>query len=67
MNDSVVNFAGTAIYVDDVPAALDFYRRAFGLRTRFFDEALHHGELETGASVVAFASLPLGALLMPAA
>lgn len=49
MNDSITSFGGTAIYVDDVPAALDFYRRAFGMRTRFFDEALQYGELETDA------------------
>jgi predicted enzyme related to lactoylglutathione lyase len=60
-----VGFGGTAIYVDDVPAALDFYRRAFGLATRFFDEALQYGELETGGSLVAFASHQLGAMLMP--
>jgi predicted enzyme related to lactoylglutathione lyase len=67
MNDSITSFGGTAICVDDVPAALDFYRRAFGMRTRFFDEALQYGELETGASVVAFASHSLGAMLMPGA
>jgi catechol 2,3-dioxygenase-like lactoylglutathione lyase family enzyme len=39
---------GMAIYVDDVPAALDFYRRAFGLETRFFDEALQYGDPQTG-------------------
>lgn len=26
-----LRYGGTAIYVDEVPAALDFYRRAFGL------------------------------------
>lgn len=48
-----------------MPAALDFYRRAFDLKTRFFDEALLYGELETGSSLVAFASHQLGAMLMP--
>lgn len=60
-----VRFGGTAIYVDDVPATLDFYRRAFDLKTRFFDTALQYGELETGGSLLAFASHPLGGMLMP--
>ena len=52
--------------VDDVRAALHFYERAFGFRTRFFDEALQYGELETGSTLVAFASHQLGEMLMPA-
>src|SRR5262245_16094330 len=60
-----LKYAGTAIYVDDVPAALDFYWRAFGLKTRFFDESLQYGELETGGSLVAFGSHQLGDMLMP--
>src|SRR5262245_15945264 len=60
-----VKYGGTAIYVDDVPAALDFYRRAFGLETRFFDEALQYGDLQTGGALVAFASHRLGEMLMP--
>jgi catechol 2,3-dioxygenase-like lactoylglutathione lyase family enzyme len=61
----VLKFGGTAIFVDDVPAALDFYRRALGFETRFFDEALQYGELDTGSTVLAFASHRLGATLMP--
>ena len=64
---SVPIFGGTAIYVDDVPAALDFYRRALGFETRFFDEALQYGELQTGSTTLAFASHRLGAMLMPGA
>ena len=73
MNDSAqqtpsspIQFGGTAVYVDDVRAALDFYKRAFGFKTRFFDEALQYGELETGSTLVAFASHQLGEMLMPA-
>jgi len=61
----MLKYGGTAIHVDDVPAALDFYRRAFGLETRFFDEALQYGELQTDGAVVAFASHQLGEMLMP--
>jgi catechol 2,3-dioxygenase-like lactoylglutathione lyase family enzyme len=60
-------FGGTAIYVDDVPATLDFYRRALGFETRFYDEALQYGELDTGSTTVAFASHRFGAMLMPGA
>ena len=62
-----VKFGGTALYVQDVRSALDFYQRAFGFKTRFFDEALQYGELETGNTVVAFASHQLGEMLMPGA
>jgi lactoylglutathione lyase len=58
-------YAGTAIYVNDVRASLDFYRRAFGMKTRFFDAALDYGELDTGATILAFGSHRLGELLMP--
>ena len=60
-----IKFGGTAVYVNDVRAALDFYQRAFGFTTRFFDEALQYGELETGGSLVAFASHNTGVFLMP--
>jgi len=62
-----IKFGGTALYVGNVSLALDFYGRAFGFKTRFFDEALQYGELETGAAVVAFASHQLGEMLMPGA
>ena len=62
---SPIRFGGTAVYVNDVRLALDFYAHAFGIRTRFFDETLQYGELETGSTVVAFASHQLGEMLMP--
>ena len=50
-----MNFGYTIIYVDDVPATLAFYDKAFGLATRFLHED-GYGELETGATVLAFAA-----------
>lgn len=47
-----MHFAGTVLYVDDVSRVVDFYRRAFGLELRFFDEALGFAELETGGSTL---------------
>lgn len=43
-------------YVPDVAAALDFYERAFGLTRRFLHPSLTYGELETGATALAFAA-----------
>ncbi len=53
--------------MDDVPAALDFYRRAFGLETRFYDPDFEFGESETDGPSVAFGSHRLGERLMPGA
>ena len=66
----MLRLAGTCLYVDDVPAVLEFYRRAFGFRTRFFDEAMQFAELDTGGApgtppVLAFASHQCGAVMMP--
>lgn len=60
-----MQFGGTVLYVDDVSAAVEFYRRAFGLDVRFFDEALGFAELETGGSTLAIAAHSLGKMLMP--
>jgi predicted enzyme related to lactoylglutathione lyase len=60
-----MRFGGTVLYVDDVHATADFYRRAFGLGLRFFDQELGFAELETGSSVLAIASHSLGEFLMP--
>lgn len=51
-----MKFAYTILYVPDVAAALDFYERAFGLTRRFLHESGTYGELETGATALAFAS-----------
>ena len=49
------------LYVDDVAASLTFYEKAFGLSRRFFhnDHGKAYGELETGATRLAFASIAL--------
>ena len=60
-----MQFGGTVLYVDEVSAAVDFYRRTFGLGLRFFDEALGFAELETGGSTLAIAAHSLGRMLMP--
>jgi lactoylglutathione lyase len=49
------------LYVENVEASLAFYERAFGLQRRFFhdEDGKAYGELETGATRLAFASLGL--------
>lgn len=51
-----MNYSYTIIYVDDVPATLGFYNRAFGFTTRFLHESNGYGELDTGTTVLAFAA-----------
>jgi lactoylglutathione lyase len=59
-----MNFGYTIIYVDDVPAVLKFYEQAFGLKTRFVHET-GYGELETGATVLSFASHEVAEQALP--
>ena len=56
-----VSLGYVILYVKDVSAALAFYEEAFGLSRRFFqdDNGKAYGELETGATRLAFASLEL--------
>lgn len=60
-----LRFGGVAIYVDDVQKVLDFYRRAFGFETRFFDPEYGYGELSAGGAHLGIASHKLGHVLMP--
>lgn len=50
----------TIAYVADVAASLSFFEKAFGLQQRFLHESGDYGELETGATTLAFASLEMG-------
>lgn len=52
-------FRYTILYVDDVPASLDFYTRAFGLEPGFLHESGDYGELATGGTKLAFSSTAL--------
>lgn len=57
-----MKFGYTIVYVESVPATLEFYRAAFGFETRFLHESGQYGELETGATTLAFASHAMGEL-----
>jgi lactoylglutathione lyase len=55
-----MQFGYTIIYVPDVEASLTFFETAFGLTRRFLHESGTYGELETGATALAFAAHELG-------
>ena len=55
-----MQFGYTIIYVSDVAASLAFFEKAFGLRCRFLHESGMYGELETGATTLAFADHQMG-------
>ena len=55
-----MKFGYAIVYVSSVPEALAFYKEAFGFQTRFLHESNEYGELETGATVLAFASHAMG-------
>jgi uncharacterized glyoxalase superfamily protein PhnB len=61
MSGEAPSLGYTILYVENVAATLDFYEQAFGLARRFFhdDDGKAYGELETGATRLAFASLAL--------
>lgn len=58
-----MKFHGACVYVDDVSRTLDFYGRAFGFKTRHFDEEMQYGELDTGEAVLAVAAHETGTRL----
>ncbi len=51
-----MKFGYAIAYVPDVSASLAFYEVAFGLKRRFLHESDTYGELETGATALAFAA-----------
>jgi catechol 2,3-dioxygenase-like lactoylglutathione lyase family enzyme len=48
------------LYVPNVSHSLEFFNRAFGLKSRFLHESGTYGELDTGETTLAFASHALG-------
>jgi lactoylglutathione lyase len=60
-------YAATVLYVPDPAASVDFYACAFGFRRRHLNEHENgsYAELETGATLIAFASPELVARHLP--
>jgi len=54
-----MQFGYTILYVEDVPRTIAFYEAAFGFQRRFLHESGDFGELDTGATALAFSSLQL--------
>ncbi len=50
-----MRYAYTILFVPDVARTLEFYGRAFGLKTRFAAEGGSYGELDTGTVALSFA------------
>ena len=62
-----VTLGYTIFYVDDVRSTLGFYRSAFGLQERFITPEGDYGELDTGATTLAFAANDLAETNLSAA
>ena len=60
-----MRFGYTILYVRDVAASLDLYERAFDQRRRFVHDSGDYAELETGTTILAFASHGLAAANLP--
>jgi len=55
-----MKFGYTIVYVSSVTEALIFYKEAFGFETRFLHDSNQYGELDTGSTILAFASHAMG-------
>jgi len=51
-----LQLAYTILYVDDVPASLAFYERAFGLARRFLHDSGDYAELDTGGTTLSLSA-----------
>ena len=51
-----MKFGYTIIYVTDIEKTITFYEKAFKLKSSFIHESKQYGELDTGSTVLAFAS-----------
>lgn len=61
----MIAYAYTIQYVEDVPSTIDFYERAFGLSRKFLTPEGDYGELITGGTTLAFASVALSESNLP--
>lgn len=58
-------FGYAILYVPSVPEAIAFYERAFGFSNSFLHEGQDYGELQTGATKLAFVSHQLAKTSIP--
>jgi lactoylglutathione lyase len=60
-----MKFGYTIIYVPSVSDSLAFFESAFGCKRRFLHDSGTYGELDTGATTLAFAAHELGEMNFP--
>ena len=55
-----MKYGYTIIYVENVKETIDFYEKAFGFQQKFVTPENDYGELISGETTIAFASIELG-------
>lgn len=55
-----MKYAYTILYVENVPDTMKFYEHAFGFSQKFITPEKDYGELGSGETSIAFASIALG-------
>jgi len=55
----MIKFAYTILYVQNVTKAVDFYEQAFGFVRKFITPENDYGEIASGETTIAFASVEL--------
>lgn len=55
-----MKYAYTILYVKNVSETIEFYTKAFGFHQKFITPENDYGELVSGETTIAFASLKLG-------
>lgn len=55
-----MTFAYTILYVESVAETIEFYQKAFGFQQKFVTPEKDYGELISGETTIAFASIALG-------
>ncbi|MBO9563897.1 MAG: VOC family protein [Niastella sp.] len=55
----MLQFGYTILYVQDVVKTIEFYENAFGLKRAFIADTAEFGQLDTGGTSLAFATIEL--------
>ncbi|TDQ27841.1 VOC family protein [Tenacibaculum caenipelagi] len=55
-----MKYGYTIIYVENVKETIEFYQKAFGFQQKFLTPENDYGELISGETTIAFASIELG-------
>ena len=62
-----MKYGSTVLFVNDVRGVLEFYRKAFGFKTKFYDKEFDFGLLDAAGAEIGIASHRSGDLMMPGA